>query len=221
MNANTDIVKFFLEKSIHEPVRFRIELKNNLYRTNIEVEYPTVDNQIEIKIPKNQLSFKLIFSLGYGICYTSYNWNRDISERIRKRDELDFLGRKIFTGSDEEKHELNNKDKARLIDFKKGYFENFSSDFLKKNKQMFDMQDLLGVKTFRTDLNFNNIGGVVNSFNEKFNKNFNVLNIEEDDQLYFATIGFTEGNLIDIFNLGFELCLADEIINKTIRQIII
>lgn len=165
-------------------------------------------NDSKVTIVGNELQTNKVFQLGALYCHICYNWNRNILERIKLRDEVTPWGKAYFTGSEDEKIKLNAADQSMLVDFSADYFESFIKAVRSYNNEV---KKALGTTEFNTDLNNDaSIKVSVEEFNDFYGTDFKIKEIYLDDQLYFAKIEFSESNLIDVFCLGYAVALRDE-----------
>lgn len=209
MSKNFEII---FDSLIYEPFNYRLELKNRLYNLSYSLQKEFVNNQENYKLNIDDLDYKRIYSLGGGLCFSAFHWNKDIEKRIIERSSINnFTGIPFFSGTNDEKIEMDKNDKKKLINFPKDYFENFLEKIKKLNHQSEVSKIIENRKQFTVDIdNPNSIETSIAEYNFNYKTNFLVSEIQLIDQLYFATIEVTKASLLDIFCLGYKIYLDNE-----------
>ncbi|RYJ36815.1 hypothetical protein NU08_4214 [Flavobacterium anhuiense] len=209
MSKNFEII---FDGLMYGPFNYRLQIKNRLYNLSYSLQKSFTNDQENYKLNIDDLDYKEIYSLGGGLCFSAFNWNKDIEKRIIERSSINnFTGIPFFLGTNEERIELNKNDKKKLINFPKDYFDNFiikikSLNVLSEKNKIFENQ-----KQFTIDIDDpNSIETSVAEYNFNYKTNFFVTEIKLIDQLYFATIQATKASLLDVFCLGYKVYLDDE-----------
>ena len=200
-NMESKSFEIVLDQRVLETLRIHIE-KYGLTVENVN------GNKNGFKIIMKDFTFTDIYDLGWVTCYYPYVWDRNLEDKIIERSSFNFLGKKMFDGTDEEKRRLDELDRSRLIDFPDNYFDDFIFKLKKENKKTSILE---GGINFEIMLNFeDSTFGIDHKYNQTFNTDFKVREVYLDDTMYFAKIEATEIGLIDIFCFGYMVALNDE-----------
>jgi hypothetical protein len=202
--------EIFLNKRVLKPLRPYIE------RRRLIVE--ELDDKVDyFKIAIRDFTFTNIYDLGHVTCSYAYNWNRNLEKKIEERSGFNFLGKRVFSGTDEEKQSLNEIDKNQSIDFPDNYFDNFVFKLKNANKENSILEEKI---TFEVMLDFeDSTSGINNKYNELFNTGFKIQEVYLNDSMHFAKIEATKVSLIDIFCFGYMVTLADQRRLEKIRNL--
>lgn len=204
---NTYEVKFiiYLDMVAYYPIQYTIQVQN-FNRINTLFSTELVHEVERIKIVDTELDLNRVYYLGAAMCSQIFNWNRDLQDKI-VQDMMTYY-------SKSEDKEFYVRDS---IEFPNLFFENFSFNTKELNKNVPKISS--ENKKITTDFGYPDlILPTIDSYNNKFQTDFVVSKIESIDQMYFADIIFDNVSLIDIFCLGFDVCLMEQIRNKKKRE---
>ena len=211
-------IEIIFDRLIFRPFNHRLELINKLYNLSYTIEKKNDKENYQVNI--KEINYKGIFSLGRGLCLSAYHWNKNIERKIVDRSSINnFTGEPYFNGSNEEKIELNKIDLENMLNFSENYFRDFIPLIKNLNSSLNISSIFQDKKHFIIDLDYPDlIEGSVAKYNSNYKTNFFVSKIELIEQLYFATIEVSKASLLDIFCLGYEICLDHEEINHPLTR---
>jgi len=209
--SNTISFEILVDKLIRKPLEdYLIRASRFVKPWSVSISEPQGNPDFLIVNIQN-ITFKTICDFGGIICFSSYNWNRNLENRIKERSEYNRWGKKMFAGTDEERMLLDEQDKGLITDFPDNYFNDFLIKFRKANENSVVSSIVEDSIQFEVMLNFeDSTSGIDHECNELFNTDFKVVEVYLNDCMFFAKIEASKVNLIDIFCLGYMISYNDQ-----------
>ena len=189
-----------------------VVIDNSCY-SHCSVDYPFVPEVINSSRDFDIINTEVYKLLGNSICNAGrmvssfiVNYNNLLEDRIKWRKN----GFENGELSSDDLNRKNDEDRSMMIDIKKDYHETFISITKELNDKYYP--PIIIDKQYKFLIMIeepNQIRNDLNEFNQKYNTNFEMLELTEIDGFCFSVIQFAKGCIQDLFYLGFHLAYKD------------
>lgn len=182
--------------------RLRTLLSNKVYDGLLIISEEKNDNKLFTISANSNSSLTDICKLGSSVFYALYSLDDNIVEELGI---LKYLNKKYLSNE-----RIETGDIAK-------YARIFVSDIKETNLDQYINRDINS--EFKITVNYDDLQfDVTEKYNIENGTNFEILSIQDFDGLDYALIKLYKGSLLDVFCLGFMICLDDMVKNEKTKR---